>query len=418
LLVAGATVLDGSGRRLEATDVLVHDGRIAAVGQQLERRPGVEVIDAGGRWLTPGIIDVHSHDGTYVLPLGTGELTFSDLSELSRPNAAQVRILDAIDAQDSAFEHALAGGVTTLQIVPGSRTLFAGRTAVLKNVPAVLARDMVFPGAPAGLKMACGENPKDEFGGRDLAPTSRMGELAEMRAAFEAARRYRQAWRDYRGDPVAPGAPRKDAALETLAGVLDGDVRVHLHCYRADDIVAMLELADDYGFRIAAIHHATEAYKIPGQLAAHGACAAVWADWWGYKDEAGDAIRANAAMIDAQGVCTAMHSDSPVVGQRLNIEAAKAMGAGRRANLVVPPERAIRWLTSNPAKILGLEQRVGQVAAGFDADLVLWSGDPFSIYSHADQVFVDGARVYDRFDPSRQPIRDRAVGIPAQRGQP
>ncbi|MBB4632666.1 amidohydrolase family protein [Sphingosinicella soli] len=404
MLIVGATVLDGAGGRLEG-DVLVRDGRIAAIGRDLDRT-GAAVVDGRGKWLTPGIIDVHSHNGTFVVPLTSVDDHASDVTEISDPNVADTWIEHAINPQDVAFTRALSGGVTTLQVLPGSTPLIGGRSVVLKTVPATTMQGMKFPGAPQGLKMACGENPKGHFGEAGRAPNSRQGELALLRAAFSAAQDYTP----HRGGKGKP--PRRDLKLETLAAVLAGDIRVQMHCYRADDMAVMLGLAREFGFRIAAFHHAVEAYKIPALLREAGTCAAVWPDWWGFKMEAADGIRENAAFVDAAGACAMMHSDSPQIGQRLTIEAAKAAGAGRRAGLSLPPETIIGWVTRNPAKALGLETSIGTIAPGYNADLVLWSGDPFSIYSHADRVYVDGALVYDRADPAYRPRADFELGRP------
>ncbi len=418
VLISGVTLLDGSGQRLDNADVLLRDGKIARVGQQLQVDDSVARLQAPGRWLTPGIIDIHSHDGTYVLPLTSQDFAISDLSEISRPNAAQTWIEHGVNVQDMAFSRALAGGVTTLQILPGSVPLFGGRSVVVKTIPASTVQQMKFPGAPQGMKMACGENPKSHFGEQGDTPTSRMGSVAEMRTAWMQAQGYRQQWLDYQASRKATDPPARDLALDTLAGVLQGEINVHLHCYRADDMAVMLNLAAEFGYHISAFHHATEAYKITPLLRQANSCAAVWSDWWGYKLEADDAIRANAAMLETAGVCTIMHSDSPVIGQRLNIEASKAMGAGRRAGLDVTPEQAIQWITANPARALGLHDRIGRVAEGFNADVVLWSGNPFSIYSHAQQVYVDGALAYDRDQPGLQPRRDTELGLPLAEVQP
>lgn len=426
VLIAGATVLDGVGGRLDGADVLLRDGKIAAIGQGLPRTAGLRVIDARGRWLTPGLIDIHSHDGTYLLPIVYESPPTWDVSEVSSPNTAETDIEHAINAQDPAFGLALQGGVTTLQVLPGSVTLFGGRSVVLKTVPGRTMQDMKFPDAPQGLKMACGENPKGNFGSKGQAPTSRQGEVAMMRAAWQHARDYLEEWRrfDRRRDEErrGPGGergghgepPKRDLQLETLAGVLDGQIRVNVHCYTADDMAVMLSIAREFDFHIATFHHAVEAYKIPDLLKTAGTCAAVWPDWGSYKMEAFDGIRENAAYLEAAGACVTMHSDSPFVGQHLNLAAAKAMAAGRGAGIDVPRERAIAWVTSNPARALGLDDRIGRIAAGFNADVVLWSGDPFSIYSKPDQVFVDGAVAFDRADPARQPVPDLLLGQPAR----
>lgn len=412
MLITGATILDGAGGRHDAADVLVRDGRVVAVGRNLDAG-GAAVVDGRDKWVTPGIIDVHSHNGTFVVPLTSVDEHGSDVTEISDPNAAETWIEHAVNAQDVAFDRALAGGVTTLQILPGSTTIIGGRSVVLKNVPAITMQGMKFPGAPQGLKIACGENPKLYYGGRGSAPNSRQGELAMFRAAFSAAQDYLERSRGEKpGRGGGHGAPRgpRNLELETLGGVLTGDIRVQAHCYRADDMAVMLGLAREYNFHIAAFHHATEAYKIPGMLREAGTCAAVWSDWWGFKVEAQDAIRENAAFVEAAGGCAMMHSDSPQVGQRLTIEAAKAAGAGRRAGVSLPPETIIRWVTSNPAKAMGLDDRIGTLAPGYNADLVLWSGDPFSIYSHADRVYIDGALVYDRANPAYRPRSDFEIG--------
>jgi imidazolonepropionase-like amidohydrolase len=244
-----------------------------------------------------------------------------------------------------------------------------------------------------------------------------MGAVSGQRSAWIAARKYLEEWRRHAsGEERRP--PEPDLALDTLAGVLTGDIRVHAHCYRADDIASLFGVAREFGFRITAIHHAAEAYKIRGLFMREDACAVVWSDWWGYKREAYDAIRENAAYLHAAGACVAMHSDSALVGQILNLEAAKAMAAGARAGVRIGPEQAIEWITRNPARIIGLDDRIGSLEPGKVADVVVWSGDPFSIYSHADRVYVDGALAYDREDPSRRPLVDFELGQPSLRGSP
>lgn len=407
-LIVGAVILDGAGKRIDNGEVLMRGGTILAVGQGLDRS-GATVIDAKGRWVTPGIIDVHTHNGTFSLPQTSLDLKASDVAETSDPNVADTWIEHAVNVQDPSFAAALRAGVTTLQILPGSTPLFAGRSVVVKPVPATEISAMKFPGARQALKMSCGENAKSNFGEQGDAPNSRQGEVAIIREALLSAQTYRDEWRAYtKGKGKQP--PKRDLKLDTLAAVLDGDIPVHMHCYRAADMAAMMGVAKEFGFRIAVFHHATEAYKISPQLKQAGTCVALWSDWWGFKMELQDAIRENAAMVDAAGGCVMMHSDSPVVGQRLPIEAAKAAAAGRRAGINLPPEHLIRWVTSTPAQALGLGDRVGTLAAGFNADLVLWSGDPFSIYSKPDQVFIDGALAYDRASPGRFPRSDFELG--------
>ena len=408
MLLRGATILDGAGRRIDGGDVLVRGGRIAAAGRGIAN-PGVREVDARGRWITPGVIDVHSHDGTFVLPLTSIDSEASDVSEVSTPNAADTWIGTAVNPQDMAFDRALAAGVTTIQILPGSTPIFAGRSVVVKPVRAATVSSMTVTGGVQGFKMACGENPKQWGANKDNeGPTSRQGVVAYVRQSFLDAQTYRRAWDRHRagGGP----APDRDLKLEALAGILAGDIRVNLHCYRANDIASMLAVAREFGFTIGAIHHATEAYKVPALLREAGTCAAVWADWWGFKMEAQDAVRAEAPLLERAGACVMMHSDSPADGQRLNIAAAKAAAAGRRIGVDIPPEQMIRWTTSNPAKLLGLEKRVGTIAPGYQADVVLWSSDPFSIYSKADLVLIDGAVAYDRSKPRSTPASDFELG--------
>jgi imidazolonepropionase-like amidohydrolase len=408
MLLRGATILDGVGGRIDSGDLLVRDGRIAAVGRHLAN-PGVREIDATGRWVTPGLIDVHSHDGTYVLPLTDIDRDAGDVSELSSPNTADTWIETAVNPQDMAFDRALSAGITTLQILPGSTPIFAGRSVLVKPVRAVTVWDMKVSGGAQGFKMSCGENPKSWGADKDNeGPTSRQGVVAYTRQAFLAAQAYKRAWDQARaaGHP----APPRDLKLEALAGILSGDIRVNIHCYRANDIAAMLAVAKEFGFRIGAIHHATEAYKIPGLLRDAGTCSAVWADWWGFKMEALDAVRAEAALLERAGVCVMMHSDSPADGQRLNIAAAKAAAAGQRIGIDTAPETMIKWTTGNPAKMLGLAERIGRLARGYQADVVLWSGNPFSIYTKADLVLIDGAVAFDRARRPRGPISDFELG--------
>lgn len=427
-LIRNATVLDGAGAKLEHASVLMHDGRIVAVGPDLVAPPGATVVDASGRWVTPGIIDVHTHLGDFPAPYTTQDLSHSDVAEATKPNAADTWAEHSITVQDPQFARALAGGVTTAQVLPGSRPLFGGRGVVLKTVPATTMQGMKFPDAPQSLKMACGENPKFAFGDAGRFPSSRMGNVAGYRDAWAEAQEYlaklerREAEPSGGGRAAKPGAggrkpPKpldRDYTEETLAGALVGDIPVHIHCYRADDMAVMIDVAHEFGYSIAAFHHATEAYKIAPLLAKEGVCAVVWSDWWGFKLEAYDGIRENAAFVDAAGACVVMHSDVASIGQRLNVETAKAMAAGRRAGVDVPPERAIRWITSNAAKLLRLDDRIGTLAPGKNADVVVWSGDPFSIYTHADLVYVDGALAHDRSDPRRQPVVDFELAQPAQ----
>ena len=399
IVIVGATILDGAGRRIDPGEVLLENGKVDAIGTHVPRPQGAIVINAAGKWVTPGLIDVHTHLGVYTLPQTSLDAEASDVVEQRDPNAADTWIEHAVRSVDPGFSHALQAGVTTLQILPGSSDLFGGRSVIVHPVPSPTVAGMKVPGAPQGLKMACGGNPKQAFAGRNLL-NSRQGEIGAMREAFLEAQEYRQKHRANSRDGH-PEALDDDLKEDTLANVLDGTMPVHIHCYRSDDMARLIDLSHEFGFHIAAFHHAAEAYKIAPLLVSNGICVAGWPDWWGFKPEAEDAIRENVAIIDAAGGCAMVHSDIPVLGEHLNLEAAKAAAAGRRMGYSLPPERVIRWLTSNPARALGLEHRLGRLEPGFDADLVLWSGDPFSVYTKPEKVIVDGAVVFDAKSPRR-----------------
>jgi len=421
-LIRNATVLTGTGARLEHADVLMVAGKVSAVGTALGAPAGALEIDGTDRWVTPGLIDVHSHLGVYPSPQVDAN---SDGNEATAPSTANVWAEHSVWPQDPGFRTALAGGITTLQILPGSANLIGGRSVVLKNVPSVTYQGMKFPDAPQGLKMACGENPKRVYGkAKGVFPETRMGNMAGYRAQWAEAQEYLRDQDDYQKKLAAGGKeakdakpPKRDLRLDTLAAALQGDIIVHMHCYRADEMATVLDMSQEFGYHVAAFHHAVEAYKISDLLAEHGVCAAMWADWWGFKMEAYDGIPENIAFIDAapEG-CAIVHSDSEEGIQRLNQEAAKAMTYGALAGLSVPPERAIRWLTANPAKSLGLLARVGTLEAGKMADLVVWNGTPFSVYAQADLVFIDGALRFDRAHPESAPPSDFLLGQPAAPG--
>jgi len=404
-LITHATVLTGTGARLDDASVLLVDGKVAAIGSDVAAPAGATVIDAKGRFVTPGIIDVHSHLGVYASP---GTNASSDGNEATNAVTAEVWAEHSLWPQDPQFATASAGGITAMQILPGSANLIGGRGVTVKNVPSRTAQGMKFPGAKHGLKMACGENPKRVYGDKS-GPSTRMGNVAGYRAAWIKARNYKA-----KLDKAAKGqgdAPDRDLAMETLAGVLSGDIIVHNHCYRADEMAQMIDIAKEFDYRIGTFHHAVESYKVADLLKQHDICSAMWADWWGFKMEAYDGVRENVALVDAAGACAIVHSDSAVGTQRLNQEAAKAMASGNRIGLGIKPEHAIAWITANAAKALGVLDKTGTLEAGKDADVVLWSSDPFSVYAKADLVFVDGAVIWDRADRTRQPVSDFMLGI-------
>ena len=412
--ITGATLLTGTGEEIADGTLLIADGRIAAVGRGLAVPDGYARIDGRGRWVTPGIIDAHSHLGIWSQPDSVAAQ--NDVNELTDPNTAMVWAGHSLWPQDPGFDAARAAGITTLMILPGSGNLFGGRTVTVRNVPATTMQAMRFPGAPDGLKVACGENPMRVYGGRGRSPSTRMGNVAGYRRAWIEASDYVRRWDRWRDGGGSGDPPRRDLQLDTLAGVLRGEILVHNHCYRADEMAIMIDVAREFGFAIRAFHHASEAYKIAPLLARLRICAATWTNWWGYKMEVLDAIEENAAIVDRAGGCAVIHSDDAILVQRLNQEAAAALSAGRRAGLDISEGQAIRWITANPAHILGIADRTGTLEPGKAADVVLWSASPFSIYALAETVWIDGARTFDRADPGSRHRSDFLVGQPGQGG--
>ncbi|MEM9190285.1 MAG: amidohydrolase [Myxococcota bacterium] len=425
--LSGATILTGAGAPIEDGVIVFENGRIVAVGDRSVELPaGTDEIDVSGKVITPGIIDTHSHMGVYARPSIAAHW---DGNEATDPVTAQVWAGDSFWPQDPALTRALAGGVTTILVLPGSANLIGGRGAILKLHLGRTVSDMLFPNAPDTLKMACGENPKRVYGERlNSFPSTRMGSIAGIRGAFQEAQEYLRSYRDWQhehrlwqgkrarfeaaeaneaeeGDDEAedpgpaPSPPDRDFGLEALVGAMEGRVLVQMHCYRADEMLRMLEVADEFGFRIRAFHHAVEAYKIRDVLAERQVGVSTWADWWGFKLEAFDAIEENLALLEEAGVMAVMHSDSPELIQRLNQEAAKAMTSGQRAGVSVGEDAALRWITRNAAWTLGIDEQTGTLEAGKMADVVVWSQDPFSVYAHAERVYIDGLLAHHRDEP-------------------
>ena len=390
-LITDALVYDGVGGVIQNGDVFIRGGEIRRVGEDLDVDADV-VIDGTGKVVTPGIIDAHSHLGNYPSP---GIRAHGDGNEATSPITSEVSAEHGVWPQDPGFDEALVGGVTTLHILPGSANLFGGRGVTLRNVPSRTVQGMKFPGAPYTLKMACGENPKRVYADKG-GPASRMGNFAGYRKNWIRAQDY-------------DASKGRDLQLETLKGVLDGDILVHQHCYRADEMAQILDLAKEFDYKVASFHHATEAYKIGDLLAENDTCAAVWADWYGFKAEAYDSIRENLPFVHAQGACALIHSDDDRGVQRLNQEVAKAWADGNAAGLDISKADAMRWMTSNPAKALGILDETGSLEAGKRADVVIWSGDPFSTYSRPEIVMVDGAVLFNR-NTGVKPVSDFRVG--------
>jgi len=409
-LLTNATILTGTGERIDDADILLVNGKVSQVGNDLSA-DNANVIDMTGKWITPGIIDVHSHLGVYPNPQVESH---SDGNEMTSPNTSEVWSEHSVWPQDPAFEAARAGGITSLQILPGSANLFGGRGVTLRNVPSVTMQGMKFADAPYGLKMACGENPKRVYGSRKVLPSTRMGNVAGYRSAWLAATEYKRAWDKYDREYSAgknPEAPKRDLELDTLMGVLDGEILIHNHCYKAEEMAVMVDLGKEFNYHSGTFHHAIEAYKIADLLAANGNCAAMWPDWWGFKMEAFDMVEENTAIVDAvKNSCAVVHSDSSTTIQRLNQEAAKVMYRANENGFALKEEDAIKWITANAAKSLGINDEVGSLEAGKKADVVVWNTNPFSVYAQAEQVFIDGAKVYDRLDDKYQAKSDFLLG--------
>ena len=385
IVIRNATVFDGNGNKFQNFDVHFSNGKIQAIGLRLVTDGAIE-IDGTGKYVTPGIIDNHSHMGVYPAP---SVRTSSDGNEATNPVTSEVWAEHSVWTQDPQYKLALAGGITTFHVLPGSANLFGGRGVTLKNVSANTVPEMKFPNAPHSLKMACGENPKRVYSSR--GPSTRMGNVAGYRNAWIGAENYKE---QLERDPS-----HRDIRNETLAGVLDGEILVHNHCYRADEMATMINIGEEFGYKVSTFHHGVEAYKIADLLADEGICAALWADWWGFKHEAYDMSIANIAIVDqARGGtgCAIVHSDDESGIQRLNQEAAKALAAGRRAGFEISEGRAMTWITKNPAKSLGILDQTGTLDMGKDADVVIWSGNPFSVYTKAEQVYIDGALAFDK----------------------
>ncbi len=387
IVIKNAIVMTVTHGTIAKGAVYIKDGKIAAVGETVNAPAGAAVIDAGGKYLTPGIVDSHSHialDG--------------DVNEATSPVTPQMMMKDAFDYQDKAIYRALAGGVTTSLLLHGSANMIGGQAVVIKHKYGASRDEMLFPNAPRSIKFASGENPKRVYGSRDQLPSTRMGNFAVQRQALVEAQDYMRDWDNYnekvkRGDKDA-SPPKRDLKLEALADVLRGKIMVQIHIYRADEMLTEIAMAKEFGYKIRAFHHALEAYKVADQLAENNIAIATFADWWGYKQEAWDAIPWNATMSMRKGVRVAIKSDSEDYTRRLNQEAAKAMRYGGATE-----EEALKMITLNPAWIVGVDDRVGSIDVGKDADLVIWNGYPLSSYGVPEKVLIDGDVYFDRSLP-------------------
>ncbi|WP_345784857.1 amidohydrolase [Roseisolibacter agri] len=408
-VIRNVTIMTAAGPSIRNGAILLRDGKVAAVGATVDAPADAVVIDGGGRFVTPGIIDTHSHLGVYPAP---GTQALSDGNEATNPVTANVWAEHSVWPQDPQFPRNLAGGVTTLQVLPGSANLIGGRSVVLKVVPSRTVQGMKFPGAKYGLKMACGENPKRVYASR--GPSTRMGNVAGYRAAWIGAEAYRRRWDAWLAGNRSGDAPARDLGQETLAEVLRGNILVHNHCYRADEMQIMTDVSREFGYKIRSFHHGVEAYKIADLLARDSISASIWSDWGAFKMEALDGVQGNLALVHKAGAIAIVHSDDPSGSQRLLQEAAKGIAAGRRLGIDIPEDEAIKWVTWNAAWALGLQDRIGSLEVGKNADVVLWSGNPFSVYTRAEKVWIDGTLYYDRSDPRQQWRTDFELGfVPA-----
>ena len=401
VLIKNATVMTVTHGTIKNGSVYIKDGKIAAVGENVTAPSSATVIDAQGKYLTPGIVDSHSH-----IALD------DDVNEATSPVTPQMMMKDAFDYQDKAIYRALAGGVTTSLLLHGSANMIGGQAVVIKHKYGDSRDALLFPNAPRSIKFASGENPKRVYGAREQLPSTRMGNFAVQREALVQAQEYMREWDKYnqkvkrtdaeknndknsdkdRDKDATP--PKRDLKLEALADVLRGKLMVQIHCYRADEMLTEIAMAKEFGYNLRAFHHALEAYKVADQLAANNVGIATFADWWGFKQEAWDAIPWNAVMAMRKGVRVAIKSDSEDYTRRLNQEAAKAIRYGGATE-----DEALKMITLNPAWIVGVDDRVGSIDTGKDADLVLWDGYPLSSYGVPEKVLIDGEVYFDRSRP-------------------
>jgi imidazolonepropionase-like amidohydrolase len=383
VVIKNATVMTITHGTIPHGSVWMHNGKIAGVGATVDAPAGALTIDAGSKFVTPGIIDPHSHSALC-----------DDINEATSPVTPSMMMIDAFDNLDKALYQALAGGVTTELLLHGSANMIGGQAVVIKNKFGLSRDEMLFPNAPRSIKFASGENPKRVYGRRNEVPSTRMGNFEVMRQAFEDAKAYMASWDAYntkvaKGDKDA-AAPKKDLKLEALADVLRGKLYVQIHCYRADEFLTEEAIAKEYGYKIRGFHHALEMYKVGDKIAPTGTGIATFADWWGFKDEAWDAIPWNAVMSMREGVRVALKSDSNDYVRRLNQEAGKMVDYGGATE-----EEALRMVTLNPAWIIGVDDRVGSLDVGKDGDVVIWNTDPLSTYARVEKVFIDGDLYFD-----------------------
>jgi imidazolonepropionase-like amidohydrolase len=389
--LVGGNYLPVTSEPVSGWSLIIRDGRIAAFGPDVVVPDEARRVDVGDRFVMPGSVDIHSHMGVYPWPSSPAH---EDGNEMTDPTTPQVRAEDAFHIDDPALQLALAGGATTAQILPGSGNLIGGQSVVLKIKPGRKLEDVKIRDANPGMKMALGENPKRVYGERNQSPATRMGNFAVLRQTFIEAQEYSASWDRYEkrveaGDEKAK-PPERKLDMEALVEILEGTRHPNIHCYQADEMIRMMDLAEDFGFKVNSFHHAVEAWKIADELARRGVAAAIWPDWWGFKHEAWDALLEAPAVLYNAGALVVLHTDSARDIQRMAHLAAKMARYG------LPPAEALKTFTINPAIAMGIDHRVGSLEVGKDADIAIYSGHPFDMYSRVEMTIVDGEILYER----------------------
>jgi len=387
-LIRNATVLTITNGVIENGSVLLRGSKIAAVGRDISAPANARVIDATGKFVMPGIIDSHSHTAVE-----------GSVNEVSLPNTGMVRIQDALTNDDISAYRQLAGGTTAALILHGSANAIGGQSQIVKWKWGRPVHEWIVTDAPRTIKFALGENPKSANfrppeGVQRQYPATRMGVEEVIRKSFIDARDYMAAWDEYDAKKKRNEAaiqPRRDLLMDTMADILRGKIDIHAHAYRSDEMIMLLNLADELGFKVRELQHVLEGYKVGREIAQHGAGAGTFIDWWGYKAEAYDATPYNVALLLRDGVLTSVNSDSDELARHLNHDAAKAMKYGG-----ISEEEALKLCTINPARQLRLDKRIGSIEVGKDADVVIWTGHPLSTYSRVETTFIEGEVVFDR----------------------
>ncbi len=402
IVIRDATILTMTHGTIEGGMVVIENGKIAAVGKDVAAPADAQVIDARGEYILPGLVDPHSHLGVYSLPALRAN---SDGNEMTGDIEAQVRSEDSINTDDPEIPRAVSGGVTIVQVLPGSGNNIGGWATLVKLNGGQTLDEIKFPDAPPSMKWAWGENPKRVYGSRDQAPATLMGEAAVVRQKLYDAQNYAAKWKAWEDGGKKGAPPARDLQLESLEQVLEGKVRLNIHSYQVNHFETLFRIADEFHFQIAALHHALDAYMIAPEIARRHIGVVTFADNWGFKVEGWDAIPQNAYLLWKEGVTVSLHTDNPVIEERNYREQASIIN-----HYGMPDEAALQTVTINPAKILGIDSRVGSIDVGKDADLVVWNGYPLELTSKADKVFIDGRLVYTLAD-GFLPWKGRLAGV-------